>query len=101
MRHIPNPHQFGFIVNKGTLEASRTVLDAIHHAKLHILPLLLISKDFFKAFDLIAVQHIENCVNLYQFPEPFIKAFMHLAKNVSVQFDVNSVLSQDHPVLKV
>ena len=100
MRHIQNPHQFGFTANKGTLEASRTVLDAIHHAKLHNLPLLLISTDFFKAFDSIAIQHIENCLNLYQFPEPFVKAFMRLANNGSVQFDVNSVLSQDHPVQK-
>ena len=100
MRHIQNPHQFGFTANKGTLEASRTVLDAIHHAKLNNLPLLLISTDFFKAFDSIAIQHIENCLNLYQFPEPFVKAYMRLANNGTVQFDVNSALSQDHPVLK-
>lgn len=100
MTHIQSPHQFGFTMNKGTLEASRTVLDTIHYAKNHDLPLLLISTDFFKAFDSISHQHIENCLKLYEFPEQFVKAYMRLARNGTAQFEVNSGMSQDHPILK-
>ena len=100
MTHIQSPHQFGFTMNKGTLEASRTVLDSIHYAKNHDLPLVLISTDFFKAFDSISHQHIENCLKLYEFPEQFVKAFMRLARNGTAQFEVNSGMSEDHPILK-
>ena len=39
MRHIQQPHQFGFTRGRGILEASRTVLDVSQHAKKHNRPL--------------------------------------------------------------
>ena len=68
MLQVQNPHQFGFSKGKGILEASRTVLDVTQYAQKNNIPLIAISTDFFKAFDSIAIQHIENCLELYQFP---------------------------------
>ena len=68
MRAIQNPQQFGFTKNKGCFEASRTVLDVIQHAKRNNLPLIVISTDFYKAFDSIAHCHIQSCFELFQFP---------------------------------
>ena len=63
------------------MEASRTVLDVIQHAKRNGLPLLVISTDFSKAFDSITHEHIEESLRLYSFPEKFRTAFMRLARN--------------------
>ena len=100
MRHIQQPHQFGFTRGRGILEASRTVLDVSQHAKKHNRPLILISTDFYKAFDSVSIQHLENCLQFYQFPQQFIQAFMRLARNGTVQFEVNSQLSGDYKVQK-
>ena len=100
MRHIQQPHQFGFTRGRGILEASRTVLDVSQHTKKHNRPLILISTDFYKAFDSVSIQHLENCLQFYQFPQQFIQAFMRLARNGTVQFEVNSQLSGDYKVQK-
>ena len=99
MLHIQNPQQFGFTKGKGILEASRTVLDITQYAKKQNLPLILISTDFYKAFDSIAHKHIENCLEIYGFPDEFKTAFMRLTKG-TVQFEVNGELSEDVEVLK-
>ena len=65
---IQSPEQFGFTRGKGCMEASRTVLDVIQHAKSNGLPLLVISTDFSKAFDSITHDHIEESLKLYSFP---------------------------------
>ena len=100
MLQVQNPHQFGFSKGKGILEASRTVLDVTQYAQKNNIPLIAISTDFFKAFDSIAIQHIENCLELYQFPQQFNAAFMRMARNGTAQFEINSQLSDDHPLHK-
>ena len=100
MRHIQNPQQFGFTEGKGIQEATRTVLDVAQYAKRNNLPLILLSTDFYKAFDSISIDHTERCLELYEFPNSFKKAYMRLARNGTVQFEVNSELSEDIPLLK-
>ena len=98
LRYIQHQHQFGFTKRKGCLEASRTVIDVIQYAKRKGLPLLVISTDFRKAFDSISLNHIEACLEVYQFPEAFKSAFMRLSRNGTVAFEVNSSISQDHDI---
>ena len=71
LRQIQNEQQFGFTKNKVCLEASRTVIDVILHAKRNHLPLIIISTDFYKAFDSIAHCHIQACLEVFQFPSCF------------------------------
>ena len=96
LKHIQNPQQFGFTRNKGILEASRCVIDTIRHAHRKHKPLVVISTDFKKAFDSINLDHIENCLRVYQFPDRFRTAIMRLVRNGTMQFQVNSSTSQDH-----
>ena len=100
MMHIQNPQQFGFTHGKGIQEATRTVLDIAQYAKRKNLPLILLSTDFYKAFDSISIDHTERCLEIYEFPNNFKKAYMRLARNGTVQFEVNSELSEDNPLLK-
>ena len=100
MLHIQSPQQFGFTQGKGIQEATRTVLDIAQYAKKNNLPLILLSTDFYKAFDSISIDHTEKCLEIFQFPEEFIKAYMRLARNGTVQFEVNSELSDDVQLLK-
>ena len=95
LRHIQNPQQFGFTKNKGCLEASRSVIDSIKAANLEGLPLIVLSTYFYKAFDSIALDHVENCLRFYQFPEKFTTAFMRLVRGGTVQFEINGMLSED------
>ena len=99
MKHIQDPQQFGFTKNKGCLEASRTLIDTIQHAKNHGLPLIIISTDFKKAFDSISLNHIEACLEVYKFPEKFRIAFMRLVRHGTMTFQVNSSSSEDHDLL--
>ena len=69
LRYIQSPQQFGFTKNKGCLEASRSVIDAIRAANLEGLPMIVLSTDFYKAFDSIALDHVENCLKFYEFPD--------------------------------
>lgn len=99
MQFIQNPQQFGFTRDKGCLEASRTVLDVAQHSIRTGLPLIIISTDFRKAFDSISLNHIESCLDVYQFPPEFRTAFMRLVRNGTMAFQVNSSTSQDHDLL--
>ena len=96
MRHIQSNQQFGFTRDKGVLEASRTVLDVAQHSIRTGLPLIIISTDFKKAFDSISLNHIEACLDIYQFPPEFRTAFMRLVRNGTMSFQVNSSTSQDY-----
>ena len=78
------------------MEASRTVLDVIQYANRKGLPLVVISTDFRKAFDCIDLNHIEACLDIYQFPEQFKKAYMKLSRKGTLSIEVNSSLSQDY-----
>ena len=78
LRHIQNPHQFGFTKDKGCLEASRTAIDVIRSANLENKPLIVLSTDFFKAFDSISLDHVENCLHFYGYPDKFRTASMRL-----------------------
>ena len=44
-------------------------------------------------FDSISLDHIENCLKIYNFPDVFTEAFMRLARDGTVQFEVNNLLS--------
>ena len=100
MFHIQSPQQFGFTHGKRIQEATRTVLDVAQYAKKNNRPLILLSTDFYKAFDSISIDHTEKCLEIFEFPEEFIKAYMRLARNGTVQFEVNSELSEDVKLLK-
>ena len=100
LRHIQDIHQFGFTKDKGCLEASRSILDAINLANADNLPLIVVSTDFYKAFDSVALDHMENALEFFEFPQKFTAAFMRLVRNGTVQFDVNGMLSDDHPLDK-
>ena len=100
LRYIQSPQQFGFTKNKGCLEASRSVIDAIRAANLEGLPMIVLSTDFYKAFDSIALDHVENCLKFYEFPDSFTTAFMRLTRGGTMQFEVNNMLSEDKKVDK-
>ena len=100
MIHIQSPQQFGCTHGKRIQEATRTVLDVAQYAKRNNLPLILLSTDFYKAFDSIRIDHTEKCLEICGFPEEFIKAYMRLARNGTIQFEVNSELSEDVRLLK-
>ena len=98
--HLQHEQQMGFTADKGTLEASRTVLDIIKYANETGQPLIALSTDFWKAFDSIAINHIEETLKIYEFPDKFITAYMRLTRNGTAQFEVNNILSDDTPIQK-
>ena len=93
LRYIQSPQQFGFTKDKGCLEASRSVIDAIRAANLEGLPMIVLSTDFYKAFDSIALDHVESCLKFYEFPDSFTTAFMRLTRGGTMQFKVKNMLS--------
>ena len=95
LRYIQNPQQFGFTENKGCLEASRSVIDAIRAANLEGLQMIVLSTDFYKAFDSIALDHVENCLNFYEFPDRFMTAFMRLIRGSTMQTSYRVHLAHD------
>ena len=99
MRHIQHPQQFGFTKDKGCMEASRTVLDTVSHAKSNGRALIVISTDFKKAFDSVSHNHIEACLELYGFPEEFKMAFMRMVRSGTMQFEINASRSEDIQLL--
>ena len=99
MRHIQHPQQFGFTKDKGCMEASRTVLDTVSHAKSNRRALIVISTDFKKAFDSVSHNHIEACLELYGFPEEFKVAFMRMVRSGTMQFQINASTSEDIQLL--
>ena len=46
------------------------------------------------------IDHTEKCLEIFGFPEEFIKAYMQLARNGTVQFEVHSELSEDVRLLR-
>ena len=88
LSYIQNPQHFGFIRGKGTLEASRGVIETICHADRKTKPLTVILTDFKNAFDCISLDHVEKCLKLYQFP-PRFHALMRLVRSGTKQFQVN------------
>ena len=98
LKHIQHHHQFGFTAQKGILEASRSVLDVIRVANLEGLPLIVLSTDFYKAFDSISIEHIANTLNIYEFPPAFSRAYSRFSQHGTVQYEVNDSLSDDHRI---
>ena len=98
LKHIQHHHQFGFTAQKGILEASRSVLDVIRVANLEGLPLIVLSTDFYKAFDSISIEHIANALNIYEFPPAFSRAYSRFSQHGTVQYEVNNSLSDDHRI---
>ena len=75
LKHIQHHHQFGFTAQKGLLEASRSVLDVIRVANLEGLPLIVLSTDFYKAFDSISLEHFGKTLDMYEFTPAFSRAY--------------------------
>ena len=98
LKHIQHHHQFGFTAQKGILEASRSVLDVIKVANLEGLPLIVLSTDFYKAFDSISIEHISNTLDIYEFPSAFARACTRFSQHGTVQSEVNDSLSDDHRI---
>ena len=72
----------------------------IRSANLENKPLIVLSTVFFKAFDSISLDHVENYLRFYGYPERFRTAFMRLTRRATVQFEVNGMLSDDKKLLK-
>ena len=98
LKHIQHRHQFGITAQKGILEASRSVLDVIRVANLEGLPLIVLSTDFYKAFDSISIEHISNTLDIYEFPPAFSRAYTRFSQHGTVQYEVNDSLSDDHRI---
>ena len=62
-------------------------------------PLMILSTDFSTAFDSITFNHIENSLRFMEFPANFIKAFMKLVNNGTLQVEVNNNKSADYQIL--
>ena len=91
---IQDSNQFGFTRGRGTLEASRTIIDIIMEANRLGEPLICISTDLYKAFDTVDRGHIINCLEFYQFPETFRRAYDRLTSSATVVFEVNRMISE-------
>ena len=75
------------------------MIDAITHAKMEGRPLIILSTDFSTAFDSITFNHIENSLRFMEFPDTFIRAFMKLVNNGTLQVEVNNSKSADYRIL--
>ena len=91
---IQDPNQFGFTRQKGTLEASRTVIDIISEAYRQGKPMVIISTDLYKAFDTVDRAHICNCLELYEFPATFKRAYQRLTSRATAVFEINRTVSE-------
>ena len=96
LKHVQDPHQFGFIEGRSCCEPTRSIIDVMAYAKQTGLPCIVISTDIYKAFDSIDIQHMEMCLRFYGFPDEYVKAFMLLSCNGTCQFEVNGFLSEKH-----
>ena len=96
--HVQGEEQHGFTSSHSISEATRPMIDAITHAKSEGRPLMLLSTDFSTAFDSITFDHIENCLKYMDFPDIFIKAFMKLVNNGTLQVEVNNSKSADFEI---
>ena len=95
LQHIQDPEQYGFTEGKSCMEPTRTVIDTIRYAVANNKPLVALSTDLYKAFDTVSIEHIQRSLEFFQFPEDYIKAFMVLAKDGTLQFEINGNLSGD------
>jgi len=75
------------------------MIDAITHAKTEGRPLMILSTDFSTAFDSITFNHIENSLRFMEFPDNFIRDFMKLVNNGTLQVEVNNSKSADCRIL--
>ena len=96
LKHVQDPHQFGFTEGRSCCEPTRSIIDVMAYAKQTGLPCIVISTDIYKAFDSIDIQHMEMCLRFYGFPDEYVKAFMLLSRNGTCQFEVNGFLSEKH-----
>ena len=95
LRLIQDPEQYGFTEGKSCMEPTRTIIDTLKHANQNNQPLIVLSTDLYKAFDTISLNHIERCLEFFNFPPNYRKAFMKMARNGTLQFEVNGHLSND------
>ena len=95
LRVIQDPEQYGFTEGKSCMEPTRTIIDTLKHANLNNQPLVVLSTDLYKAFDTISLSHIERCLEFFNFPPKYRRAFMKMARNGTLQFEVNGHLSDD------
>merc|ERR1711954_601052 len=58
---IISPWQKAYIPNRFIGDVTRNTFDIFQHPKTHNLPGLMLQIDFFKAFDSISFEFIENC----------------------------------------
>ena len=96
LKHVQDPHQFGFTEGRSCCEPTRSIIDVMAYAKQTGLPCIVISTDIYKAFDSIDIEHMEKCLRFYGFPDEYVKAFMLLSRNGTCQFEVNGFLSEKH-----
>ena len=90
-----DPEQYGFTEGKSCMEPTRTIIDTILHANQNNQPLIVLSTDLYKAFDTISLDHIERSMDFLEFPAKYKNAFMRLARNGTLQFEINGHLSED------
>ena len=95
LKLIQDPEQYGFTEGKSCMEPTRTVIDTLRHANQNNQPLIILSTDLYKAFDTISLIHIERSLEFFEFPPEYRKAFMKLARNGTLQFEINGHLSDD------
>ena len=97
--HVQGEEQHGFTAGHSISEATRPMIDAMTHARMENKPLMILSTDFSTAFDAITFNHIENSLRFMEFPANFIKAFMKLVNNGTLQVEVNNNKSADYQIL--
>ena len=95
LKIVQDPEQYGFTEGKSCMEPTRSIIDTLRHANQNIQPLVILSTDLYKAFDTVSLCHIERCLDFFEFPEKYKKAFMTLARNGTLQFEINGQLSDD------
>ena len=97
--HVQGKEQHGFTEGHSISEATRPMIDACVNARMEGKPPMLLSTDFSTAFDAITFSHIENSLKFMEFPENFIKAFMKLVTNGTLQVEFNNTTSADVQIL--
>ena len=95
LKIVQDPEQYGFTEGKSCMEPTRSIIDTLRHANQNNQPLVILSTDLYKAFDTVSLCHIERCLDFFEFPEKYKKAFMTLARNGTLQFEINGQLSDD------
>ena len=95
LKQLQSDNQFGFTIGRGIMEATRSVMDVVQNAHRNQRPLVLLSSDFFKAFDTVSIEHIKNCLQFYEFPEKYIVAFIRMMQNGTATLEINGEMSPD------